>query len=500
MAIPGRLERRVAAPSVAIFAIGLVMAAMAFGRPACAERRVALVIGNAAYATIPALTNPANDAALMAATLGDVGFEVVTAPDADRDEMAAAIREFGKRLRAAGPDAVGLFYYAGHGVQAGGINYLIPVDAPIGNEADLETAAVSAQWVLSQMAYAGNALNIVILDACRNNPFAGGFRSLESGLARMDAPSGALVAYAAGPGQTAADGKGANSPYTAALADAIRMPGLDLEDVFKRVRVAVESATDRAQTPWEESSLKGNFFFVSPADPAAARPDGETLAHDQAIDLAFWNSIKDSTNPANFEAYLQQFTNGAFTRLARVRLAELSGTQTDRQSGPDAGKHDDLSEAAYENDLAAVQAFLAQGADIEARDRDGDTALHMAAIQAAPAVIAALIAGGADPNARSTTGQTPLFHAAEHGNLPAVRALLTAGADVNARNEDGHTPVFYAIDKGHRPVVEALLAAGADLAVHDKDGDTPLDLALYLKRDAIADLLRAKGGRCNNMC
>ena len=132
------------ASCVAIIAIGLVVA-VAFGRPASAEQRVALVIGNAAYATVPRLTNPANDAALMATTLGDVGFDVVTAPDANRDEMAAAIREFGKRLRAAGPEAVGLFYYAGHGVQANGVNYLIPLDAPIGNEADLETAAVSAQ-------------------------------------------------------------------------------------------------------------------------------------------------------------------------------------------------------------------------------------------------------------------------------------------------------------------------------------------------------------------
>jgi hypothetical protein len=251
-----------------------------------------------------------------------------------------------------------------------------------------------------------------------------------------------------------------------ALADAMRTPGLDLEDVFKRVRVAVESATGRAQTPWEESSLKGDFFFVPPTGTAGPA-DSATSAHGQAIDLAFWDSIKDSTNPANFEAYLQQFPNGAFTHLARVRLAELSGAQSDRQSVPEGGEHDDLREAAYENDLAAVQAFLAHGADLEARDRDGDTALHMAAIQAGPAVIAALIAAGADPDARSTGGQTPLFHAAEHGNLPAVKALLAAGADVNARN---------------------------------KDSDTPLDLALYLQRDAIADLLRAKGARCNNMC
>ncbi len=451
-----------AAGRVPMAAAALFLAA-ASAAPVAAEERVALVVGNAAYAGIPALANPANDAALMAAALGDVGFAVAAAADADRDAMAAAIRDFGRRLRAAGPEAVGLFYFAGHGVQANGVNYLVPIGAPIENEADLETAAVSAQWVLTQMEFAGNALNIVILDACRNNPFAGGFRSRGGGLARMDAPSGSLVAYAAAPGQTAADGAGANSPYTAALAEALRRPGLDLEDVFKRVRVAVEEATGRAQTPWEESSLKGDFFFVPASAPAPSPP----AADDRALDLAFWNSIRDSTNPAGFEAYLQQFPSGAFAGLARVRLAELRDPPGAREAPPPAGEYDDLTEAAYHGDLAAVQAFLADGADVDARDHDGDTPLHLAANRAGAAVIAALVAAGADPDARSAAGHTPLFYAVDEGNLPAVEALLAAGADVNAR---------------------------------DRDGDTPLDRALDTGRSAIAAALRAKGGRCSNMC
>jgi uncharacterized caspase-like protein len=166
--------------------------------PAGAAQRVALVIGNSDYELISALANPGNDAALMATTLREVGFEVVEATNADQKTMKRAMRDFGKRLRLAGPQAVGLFYYAGHGVQIAGTNYLIPVSAPVETEADLEIEAVMATWMLSQMAYAGNALNIVILDACRNNPFKGSFRAATQGLARMNAPSGSLVAYAAG--------------------------------------------------------------------------------------------------------------------------------------------------------------------------------------------------------------------------------------------------------------------------------------------------------------
>jgi ankyrin repeat protein len=466
---------------------------LASASAAAAEARIALVVGNSAYTDIPALANPANDAALMASALADVGFAVVKVVDADRDAMAAAIRDFGKRLRGGGADAVGLFYYAGHGVQAAGVNYLIPLGAPVETEADLEASAVSAQWVLSQMDYAGNALNIVVLDACRNNPFSSGFRSATRGLARMEAPSGSLVAYAAAPGQIAYDGAGANSPYTAALADTLRTPGLDLEDVFKRVRVAVEAATGRAQTPWEESSLRGDFFFVPPLATT-------TTPADQSLDLAFWESIKDSTDPAGYQAYLEQFPDGAFAPLARLRLVELGAGDSGRDAAPSTAAHDDLREAAYENDLAAVEAFLAAGADLEARDADGDTALHMAAIQADSAVISALVVAGADVNARSKRGETPLFHAAENGNLPAVLALIAAGADVNARSNFGHTPLVYAIDGGHQAIVEALLDGGADVATRDQDGDTPLDTAIYLERDAIAAVLRARGARCRNAC
>jgi formylglycine-generating enzyme required for sulfatase activity len=300
--------------------------------PALAEKRIALVIGNSNYVLISPLANPANDAALMTEALKGAGFEVVERVNADQLVIKRAIRDFGKKLRAAGADAVGLFYYAGHGIQADGANYLIPVNAPVEDEADLEIEAVSGQWVLGQMESAGNALNIVILDACRNNPFKRSFRSATRGLARMDAPSGSLIAYSAGPGRVAADGYGSNSPYTMALAAAMREPGLDLEDVFKRVRVAVEKATAENQTPWEESSLKGDFYFVplvlpstvnveTPASQQPAPPAPGSLA--ATAEMMFWNAIQDSADPRMFDAYLEQFPTGTFATLARLNADRL---------------------------------------------------------------------------------------------------------------------------------------------------------------------------------
>lgn len=290
--------------------------------PATAQqKRIALVIGNSGYGSdIGKLANPKNDATLMASTLRSVGFDVLTKIDGDRRTMARAIQEFGRKLTAAGKETVGLFYYAGHGVQANGTNYLIPVGAAIGTEADLEIEAVSAAWVLGQMEYARNALNVVVLDACRNNPFKRSFRSATRGLARMDAPRGSILAYAAGPGQVAADGASLNSPYTEALTRAMRVPGLKLEDVFKRVRVRVELVTQEKQTPWEESSLRGDFYFVA---PNVAKSTGTAMSTQMDKEALFWNTIKGSRRALDFQAYLDKFPNGTFASLARDRFQML---------------------------------------------------------------------------------------------------------------------------------------------------------------------------------
>jgi len=222
------------------------------------QNRLALVIGNGAYKSAP-LKNPVNDAKDMASTLRNLGFDVMHINNSDRRRMEDTIRQFGRRLRHGG---VGLFYYAGHGVQVDGRNYLIPVDAKIDTESDVKFEAVDAGRVLGKMEDAENELNIVILDACRDNPFARSFRTSSRGLARMDAPKGSIVVYATAPGYVAADGTGRNGIYTKHLLKHITVPGLTLEQVLKRVRVEVINETRDKQVPWESSSLTGEFYFV----------------------------------------------------------------------------------------------------------------------------------------------------------------------------------------------------------------------------------------------
>ena len=236
------------------------------------EKRVALVIGNGVYPTAP-LRNPVNDARAMGSSLRELGFDVVILENLSQRDMRRAIKSFGDRLRDGG---VGLFFFAGHGMQVNGRSYLIPVDADINNEQEVEIESVDVNAVLAQMETARNRLNIVVLDACRNNPYARRFRSASNGLAMIDAPTGTLIAYATGPGRVARDGDGANGVYTAELLKAVRTPGIKIEDVFKRVRQEVRTATRGDQVPWETSSLEGDFIFALPkvasVGPAALLP------------------------------------------------------------------------------------------------------------------------------------------------------------------------------------------------------------------------------------
>jgi TPR repeat protein len=261
--------------------LGVLLTAFLCAAPAlAAEKRVALVIGNSAYAETGALANPRNDAALMAHTLRSVGFTVTVLLDADQTAMKRAMLEFGRTLRA-GADA-GLFYYAGHGVQVKGENFLIPVDAALSDESEVDLQAINVNDFLGVMEGSASKVNIVILDACRNNPFARSFRSASRGLAMVDAPEGSYVAFATAPGQVAADGDGGNSPYTAALAAAMIEPGMKLEETFKKARRMVIEATARQQVPWETTSVTGDFFFVpkegAPAAAGDPAPATETAA------------------------------------------------------------------------------------------------------------------------------------------------------------------------------------------------------------------------------
>jgi len=221
------------------------------------NQKTALVIGNGAYSSSP-LRNPVNDASDIASALKKLGFKVLLKTDANQRTMKKFIRTFGKELRNGG---VGLFYYAGHAMQVHGTNYLIPIGAKIESESDVEYEAIDAGRVLGKMEDAGNGLNIIILDACRDNPFARSFRTSDKGLARMDAPTGSILAYATAPGSIAADGTGRNGLYTSKLLKHMATPGLEIGRVFRKVRIDVLRSSQKKQVPWESSSLIGEFYF-----------------------------------------------------------------------------------------------------------------------------------------------------------------------------------------------------------------------------------------------
>ena len=224
--------------------------------------RTALVIGNANYDSAP-LKNPVNDARDIANSLRKLGFDVTLLQDAGQNKMRRAINNFGRTLRDGG---VGLFYFSGHGIQVDGKNFLIPVGASIESEDDVEIDSVAANRVLAKMNTARNSLNIVIMDACRNNPFARSFRSASRGLASMDAPKGTFIAYATASDNVASDGTGGNSPYTSALVQQLKKPGLKLEDVFKKVSAEVQIKTNGKQVPWVGSNFTGDFYFIPPTE------------------------------------------------------------------------------------------------------------------------------------------------------------------------------------------------------------------------------------------
>lgn len=258
---------------VAILCV-LLLSPFAIGPAAAAESRTALVVGNAAYGFAP-LANPVNDATDIAAALRGAGFDVTLATDADQPTLKAAVRRFADALKSRG--GVGLFFFAGHGVQVGGENYIVPVSARVPAAEELRTASVTASEVVDAMTSAGNVLNIVVLDACRDNPIAG---TSTRGLSRIDSGASLFVSFSTSPGAVALDGSGRNSPYTKHLAQAIAMPGLTLEDTFKRTLKGVYQETRGQQTPWLSSSFFGDFVFreaVSAGGPAAPRPSPSSL-------------------------------------------------------------------------------------------------------------------------------------------------------------------------------------------------------------------------------
>src|SRR5262245_50299468 len=237
------------------------------------DQRVALVIGNSNYRTAPRLSNPGNDAQSMAQLLNSAGFEVTQATDLARSEMVRVVQDFSAKVAERGPGTVAMIYYAGHGVQVAGENYLLPVDARISSPSDLDGNSLRLVDLMGTLESIQSRMRIVVLDACRNNPFPE-VNDTGRGLAIVDAPNGSIVGYSTAPGMEAQDGDGNHSPYTSAFLNIAREPNLPIEQLFKRVRLEVNNATNGRQTPWESSSLTSDFYFFGDTVMASGRaPD-----------------------------------------------------------------------------------------------------------------------------------------------------------------------------------------------------------------------------------
>jgi uncharacterized caspase-like protein len=282
--------------------------------------RLALVIGNAGYLKLGALDNPAKDARLIADRLRQLGFEVTERNDRDLKGMSDDVEEFARRIRERGPQTVSVLYYAGHGLENDSINYLVPVDADIRRRADIATKSLSVKRVADRLSAAGNQLNVLILDACRNNPFPESVAPQGIvGLVPMGAVFGVFIASSTASGKTAFDGEDGNSPYTRALADAMTMPGEKLEDVFKSVRRQVRLSTGEQQIPWESTSLELDFYFVPPVPPPS--PAAQLLT-----------AANETGNLALFDLLIERFPDSTEAATARTTAARLRQSEAEHPS------------------------------------------------------------------------------------------------------------------------------------------------------------------------
>ncbi len=286
-----------------------------------ASKRVALVVGNGAYAEAPSLANPTNDATDMAGVLQEMGFSVTLVVDADQRAMQQGLIAFAQE--AAGAD-VALFFYAGHGVQTEGENYLLPTDVRLTSSTALRFETINLDQILHVMAKA--KVRLVLLDACRDNPLAAANRSLGAGrgLAPVDtaSASGTLIAFATAPDDVAADGIGRNSPFTEALLAHLPTPGEDIRAIFGLVREQVERATDRRQTPWVNEAISGRLVLVSKAAETATAPASGGV-QEQELELEYWRHAKALGSLAAYRTYLAEFPKGRFASLARLEIERL---------------------------------------------------------------------------------------------------------------------------------------------------------------------------------
>jgi uncharacterized caspase-like protein len=355
----------------------------AAGLPLLVAPRRALVIGNSNYGFGP-LKNPANDAKALGAELKSAGFEVTVGLDLRRKDMLEAIRAYGESLNRA--KAIGVFYFAGHGLQLAWRNYLVPTDATIAKMDDIQAKCVDVNALIEGIAKAVNPMNVVILDACRENPFGGDVKLDQKGLSQLDAPPGTILAYATAPGNLASDGDGANGLYTEQLLREMKIPEAKIEDVFKRVRLTVRRRSNGQQIPWESTSLEEDFWFLPPREQLrlaqaeaerirkaqaaerlrqeriakAQRDEAERLKRDAEAERArqeerqrerreqlerareeeagrayeaeasLWEKVKEARTPGPLEDYLRRYPSGNFAELAQLQLDAILAREGER--------------------------------------------------------------------------------------------------------------------------------------------------------------------------
>jgi hypothetical protein len=310
----------------ALFTLMIPAAVLLGTQSASAESRLALVIGQSAYRSVPALPNPANDARAVTQLLTDSGFEVSTAADLSQGQMREAVSDFAGKVAAKGADTVALVFYAGHGLQIDGENFLVPIDIDPKREADIPIQAVRLNDILNTLTSVPSKMRILMLDACRNNPFPD-LKTAGSGLAIVDAKVGApgtFLSFSTSPGAVAEDGSGSNSPYTNALLAAGKEQNIPIEETFKRVRLAVNKVTEGRQTPWDSSSLTEDFRFsgTSLAGPKPAAAPKKSVAEwtrdlkGKPVEAANELIVADGTDEA-YEAFAGLFPQTALGRLAR---------------------------------------------------------------------------------------------------------------------------------------------------------------------------------------
>jgi len=287
------------------------------------EQRVALVIGNANYQTAPKLANPGNDAQSMSQLLNSAGFEVTQATDLTRKDMVRVVQDFTAKVAERGPGTVAMIYYAGHGVQIEGENYLLPVDAKISSPYDLDGNSLRLVDLMGTLDAISSRMRIVVLDACRNNPFPE-VNDTGRGLAIVDAPNGSIVGYSTAPGMEAADGDGNHSPYTSAFLNIAREPNLPIEQLFKRVRLEVNHTTRGRQTPWESSSLTSDFYFFGDTAVAAGREPDRRPILQMAANLPSrsvrqaYDYVVSEGSPEYYEEFIRLYPNDPLCDDIRV--------------------------------------------------------------------------------------------------------------------------------------------------------------------------------------